>query len=177
VDAVNAAASRHVASKSDLLAAPMEAAMTEAKHGNETAMPEPERDDIALPTGSGLHPRVYTIVIGLAAWFALAVWIFAGKGITDYLLFIVSAFISISVALTLILASVASTEKTPSGEPPARESKPQSFHDWATGSFGTWSGRVTGKQAMVQVLLPFVAAALGMTILGIVLHLTAGASA
>jgi len=149
--------------------------MTEAKP--ETAVPEPARDDSALPTGSSLHPRVYAIVIGLAAWFALAVWLFAGKGVADYLLFIVSAFIFISVALPLILRSVARNEKVPSGEPPERESKPQSFHDWATGSFDTWGGRVTGKQAMVQVLLPFAAAAVGMTIIGIVLHLATGGSA
>ncbi len=148
--------------------------MTEAKH--ETAMPEPARTGRALPTGSSLHPRVYTIVIGLSAWFALAVWLFAGKGVADYLLFIVSAFIFISVALPLILASVARTEKVPSGEPPEREFKPQSFR-LGDGKLRHWGGRVTGKQAMVQVLLPFAAAAVGMTIIGIVLHLAAGGSA
>lgn len=129
-------------------------------------------EDAALPTGSILHPRVYTIVIGLAVWFVLATWLFAGGGVSDYLLFIVSGFIFTCVALTLILASVTTVEKLPSGEPP-REQRPwrQSFRDWAHGNFGTWGGRLSGRQAMVQVLLPFVAAALGMTVFGVILHL------
>jgi len=129
------------------------------------------RDDNALPTGSSLHPRVYMLVIGLVAWFVLSVWIFAGGGVSDYLLFVVSGFIFISVALPLILAAVANNDKLPNGEPAEHASAPQSFHDWAAGSFRTWGGRVSGKQAMVQVLLPFAAAAFGMTIFGIVLHL------
>jgi hypothetical protein len=28
-----------------------------------------------------MHPRVYTILIGLTAWFALAVWSFAGAAV------------------------------------------------------------------------------------------------
>lgn len=84
----------------------------------------------ALPTGSSLHPRVYTIVIGLAVWFVFAAWIFAGGGVSDYLLFIVSGFICVCIALTLILASVTTVEKLPTGEPPDSEPKRQSFHDW-----------------------------------------------
>ena len=134
--------------------------------------PHDRPEDPALPAGTSLHPRVYTIVIGLAAWFVLAVWLFAGGGVSDYILFIVSGFIVVCVALTLILASVTTVEKLPSGEPPRRE-RPwrQSFHDWALGSFGTWGGRLSGQQAMVQVLLPFAAAAVGMTVFGVILHL------
>jgi hypothetical protein len=39
------------------------------------------------------------VLIGLALWFALAVWGFAGPGDTDYLLVIVSGFVCIVVAL------------------------------------------------------------------------------
>jgi hypothetical protein len=132
------------------------------------------REGEALPSGSSLHPRVYTIVIGLAVWFVLAVWIFAGGGVSDYLLFIVSGFICVCIGLTLILASVTTVEKLPTGKPSEGEPKgEQSFKDWARESFGTWGGSVSGKQAMVQVLLPFAAAALGMTIFGVLLHFAA----
>jgi len=50
-------------------------------------------NDTPRPVTSGLHPRVYTLLIVLAAWFALAVWSFAGDGVVDYLLFIVSGFV------------------------------------------------------------------------------------
>ena len=125
-----------------------------------------------LPAGSSLHPRVYSILIGLAAWFVLAIWLFAGGGLSDYLLFIVSGFIFVCIALTLILASVTTVEKLPNGEPPQRQrSVRQSFRNWALGTFRTWGGSLNGKQAMVQVLLPFAAAAVGMTAIGLLFHI------
>ena len=48
---------------------------------------------------SSLHPRVYGLLMGLTLWFVLWVWSFIGAGETDYLLFIVSGFIAIVVAL------------------------------------------------------------------------------
>jgi hypothetical protein len=96
--------------------------MNEIKSGID--QPHASQTEIeALPTGSSLHPRVYTIVIGLAAWFVLAAWIFAGGGVSDYLLFIVSGFIGVCIGLTLILASVTTVEKLPTGEPPEGEPK------------------------------------------------------
>lgn len=125
----------------------------------------------SLPTGSSLHPRVYKLMIGLTAWFVVSVWLFAGAGVTDYLLFVVSGFIFIAVALPLILAAVDTTRKTPGDEAPKRASpRAQSFRDWMTGSFATWGGALDGKEALVQVLLPFAAVAFGMTIFGVELH-------
>jgi hypothetical protein len=40
----------------------------------------------------------------LVAWFVLAIWSFASGGLVDYLLFIVSAFLFVTVALSLILS-------------------------------------------------------------------------
>ena len=92
--------------KRDPFAAPlMEGAMT--------ANPRPNQDDLnqtSAQRGSDtLHSRVYALLIGFAAWFALAVWSFAGSGVTDYLLVIVSGFIFIVVALQLILSCVGRT--------------------------------------------------------------------
>jgi len=47
----------------------------------------------------------------------------------------------------------------------------QSFRNWALGTFRTWGGSLNGKQAMVQVLLPFAAAAVGMTAIGLLFHI------
>ena len=63
------------------------------------------------PVTNWLHPRVYTLLIALSAWFAIAVWSFAGSGIVDYLLVIVSGFIFVAVALTLILSRVGHAER------------------------------------------------------------------
>ncbi len=122
--------------------------------------------DPARPAASVVHPRVYAILIGLTAWFAIAVWSFAGGGVTDYLLVIVSGFIFVVVALQLILARVARAD-----DPPEQSGDPQSLRNWAAWDFETWQGKLTGAQAAVQILLPIAAAAIGMTAFGIAFHI------
>jgi hypothetical protein len=43
---------------------------------------------------SGLHPAVYMALVGLTFWLILAIWGFGYDGQTDYLLAIVSGFLS-----------------------------------------------------------------------------------
>jgi hypothetical protein len=111
-----------------------------------------------------LHPRVYALMIGLAFWLVLSVWLFAGNGIADYLLVIVSGFIVIAVALPLILSRVTRVDDA------AADDELQSFRDWAAADFDTWQGRLSGAQAATQILLPIAAVAIGMTVFGIALH-------
>jgi hypothetical protein len=65
-----------------------------------------EDHDIKRPMTKRLSRRVYRLLLFVAAWFALAVWSFAGPAVTDYLLFVVSGLIFVAVALVLILESV-----------------------------------------------------------------------
>ena len=119
------------------------------------------------PITSRLHPRVYAMVIGLALWFVLSVWsFFTGAGVTDYLLFIVSGFIFVAVALPLVLSRVGRTDGAAE-----IDGKLPSFHDWASWDFDTWQDRLSGAQAAVQILLPIAAVAFGMTAFGIALHI------
>lgn len=111
-------------------------------------------------TTSRLHPRVYALMMGLAGWLVLSVWMFSGVGSTDYLLAIVSGFIFIAVALPFILSRL----RRPGSEGP-------SFRAWGSGDFDTWTGRLRGSQAATEILLPIAAVAFGMTAFGIVLHL------
>jgi hypothetical protein len=113
-----------------------------------------------------LHPRVYALMIGLALWLVLSVWLFAGNGVADYLLAIVSGFIVIAVALPFILSRVTRIEDA------TVDDEPQSFRDWSAADFDTWQGRLSGAQAATQILLPIaaVAVAVGMTVFGIALH-------
>jgi hypothetical protein len=115
-------------------------------------------DDVERPTTDRAHPRIYAILIALAAWFVFALWSFAGGGITDYLLFIVSGFIFVVVTLSLILFSVKRRDamvKGKAAEPRLRE--------WMKWNYETWTGPLIGAQAATQILLPVAAAALGMT--------------
>ena len=112
---------------------------------------------------SDLHPRVYAALIGLSLWFVVWVWSFFGAGVTDYLLFIVSGFIGVVIALQLILSSV----RRPTEIANSNTNQPPSFHDWVRGDFNTEHGPLSSADAAIIILLPIVAAAIGMMIFGI----------
>lgn len=115
------------------------------------------------------HPRIYTILIGLAVWFVFAIWSFAGGGVTDYLLFIVSGFIGLSIVLPLILFHVGrvhGASTADDGQLPLR--------DWVRWDYDTSTGRLRGSQAAAEILLPIAAAAVGMTAIGIAFHFAGG---
>jgi hypothetical protein len=118
------------------------------------------------PAATGrLHSRVYAVLIGLALWLVLSVWLFAGGGVVDYLLFIVSGFIFVAVMLPFILSRVGRGDDTT--KPDATE---PAFHDWQAGEFDTWQGRLRGREAAAQILLPIAAVAIGMTVFGVAFH-------
>jgi hypothetical protein len=127
----------------------------------------PQRPATPPPATSLLHARVYTLIVIFAAWFGLAVWGFAGGGLSDYLLVIVSGFIFVVVALTLILSRVGGKHDVMK-----RESDRLSLRDWAAADFETWGDRLSGAQAALHILLPIAVAAVGMTALGIIFQIT-----
>jgi hypothetical protein len=107
-------------------------------------MPSPDadkRNSASRTVTSSLHPRVYTVLIGLALWMALWVWSFVGGGETDYILFIVTGFIVVVVALQLVLMRVRRADKTIDNSNSAKDGA-LSFHDWARGEFETERGRL-----------------------------------
>ncbi len=119
------------------------------------------RGNMQQPVTSWLHPRIYVLMIAFTAWFALAIWNFAGSGIVNYLLFVVSGFMFVTVTLTLILSRVGH-----SGAPAQR--KALSLRAWARWDYDTRTGRLSGAQAAAQILLPLAAAAVGMTVIGFI---------
>ncbi len=110
-----------------------------------------------------LHARVYTILIALALWMALWVWSFVGGGETDYLLFIVTGFIGVVIALQLVLMRVRRADNTIHAD----KDGALSFYDWARGQFETERGRLRAAEATLLILLPIAAAAIGMMTFGI----------
>ena len=112
---------------------------------------------------SDLHPRVYAVLIGLSLWFVVWVWSFFGAGVTGYLLFIVSGFIGVVIALWLVLSSV----RRPTEIANNNTNQPPSFHDWVRGDFDTEHGPLSSADAAIIILLPIVAAAIGMMTFGI----------
>ena len=121
------------------------------------------------PPSNDLHRVVYVLIIVLALWFILSVWLFAGGEDTDYLLVVLSGFIFIAVGLPTLLWRV----WRKSGAPGADGKGALSFRDWISGDFATWQDRLPAANAAVEILLPIAAVAFGMTALGLVLHFTA----
>jgi hypothetical protein len=119
-----------------------------------------------------LHSKIYVALVGLVLWLVLATWGFGYDGQTDYLLAIVTGFLTIAVAIPAALALMVHLE----GNSDSNDSVKQdtvSFRQWAAQDFDTWQDRVKGSNAAVEVLLPMAAIAIGMTAFAVVLHFTA----
>ena len=125
------------------------------------------------PVTSRAHPGIYAIVIGLTVWFICAAWIFSAGGLTNYLLFVVSAFLCVAIGLPLILFRVARARPSMQGRSPQGIEQPP-LRDWMHWRYDTSTERLSGASAAVQILLPIAAAAIGMTAIGIVYRLAGG---
>jgi hypothetical protein len=91
------------------------------------------------------------------------VWSFFGPGVTPLLLFVVSGLIGFVIALWLILRSV----RRPTEIANSNTDQPPSFHDWVRGDFATEHGPESSADAALIILLPILAAAIGMMVFGI----------
>jgi hypothetical protein len=151
--------------------------MTSSNHDNKNG---------TAPVVTGrLHSRVYAALIGLALWMVLWVWSFVGGGETDYLLFIVTGFIVVVVALQIILMRVRRADPTADADDAKEGTKigaktgadtgaktgaktgALSFSEWARGQFEAERGRLRAGEAALLILLPIAAAAIGMMAFGI----------
>ena len=123
------------------------------------------------PVSDHLHPLVYQAMIGLALWFVLSAWVLLSGSEGDYtglLLAVVSVFILIAVAIPCVLWL--NWRKFPGSG--AAEQESESFREWLSGDLETWQGRVSARDAVIEILLPLAAVAFGITALGIALHFT-----
>ena len=115
-----------------------------------------------------VHPGVFRAAMLLAALYVLAAWGFAGRGITDLMLAIVSAFFLVSVGLVALLWQT--RRRNPRLDLGDRVREPGSFGHWACRDVETSTGRVRGSTATVEILLPIAAVAVGMVAFAIVVH-------
>lgn len=117
------------------------------------------------PVFDELHPGIYGLAAGLAAWFVISAWLLFDRG--DYVglpLTFVSFLLLIAVLLPWTLSKVWRKHQMP------HESHQQttSLRDWAGGSFAVWGAKIRGSHAAIDVLLPLAAVAFGLTAIGIV---------
>ncbi len=113
----------------------------------------------------GLHPLVYRSIIALTVWLVLSVWIFFNRGAyTGLTLAMITLFFLIVVSIPVLI-----WKSWQHNAPPEETREPvESFDAWASQSFATWTGALSGREAAMQILLPIAAVAVGMTIFGLV---------
>lgn len=120
---------------------------------------------LGQPTNDELHPLVYRSIVGLTIWLVLSVWALFSRGTYEGLtLSVITLFFLVLVGIPLILWLTWRHNTAPD----ARQEHIAPFAEWASHSFETWTGAVTGLDAAAQILLPIAAVAIGMTIFGLV---------
>jgi hypothetical protein len=121
---------------------------------------------VRQPASDGLHPMVYAGIAGLALWFVFSIWAFGDSGYAEFLLAVVSGFFLMAAAIPFAIWRMwrkHSGAARGNGEP---------LREWASHEFDIEPGRMKGKDAVVEALLPIAAVAFGMTAFAIVLVLT-----
>jgi hypothetical protein len=103
----------------------------------------------------------------LAGLFVLAAWGFAGGGITDMVLAVVSYVVVVYAGLILVLWL---TRRRHPRLDLGDGEKTASFGDWTSRHVETSTGPVRGSLAAIETLLPIAAVAVGMVAFAIVLH-------
>jgi len=117
------------------------------------------------PVHDGLHPQVYRTIIALTVWLVLSAWVFFDSGAyVGLTLAMITVFFIIALGIPFLIW------KTWQHHAPVDETREEteSFSAWASQSFATWTGRLSGREAAMQILLPIAAVSIGMFIFGLV---------
>lgn len=116
----------------------------------------------------GLHPSVYRTIIALTVWLVLSAWAFFNSGrYVELILAVVTLFFVIAVGIPLLIGKTWQHNAPPSETRRSAES----FGAWASQDFATWTGRLSGREAAMQILLPIAAVSIGMFVFGLVFYL------
>jgi len=116
---------------------------------------------------SRLHPYLYKLMMLLVLWMLIAAWGFVSSGYTGIVLGMITFFLIVSVGLLAVLWRI-SRRGPDTGLDKGRS---RTLSAWLDGEVEIWGSRIHGTHAATQIILPLAAAAVGMTVLVIVLHL------
>jgi len=109
---------------------------------------------------------------GLLVWFVIAArLLFGGSGYIDLALAMISVLIFMTIAIPLALWRAKLTAQRSNVSSRSTEQGAGSLDKWLRGQFATWTGQERGLTAAIEILLPLVAVAFGITALGIVYEL------
>lgn len=106
---------------------------------------------------NGLHPNVFKAMVVLAAIYLVSAWIgFGHGGHVDYVLFVITGFVALWVAL---LGVAATAWRNNSLWQPTHA---DDIEEWEDEEFDIGQGHMTGRTALIEILLPLAAVAFGM---------------
>jgi hypothetical protein len=129
--------------------------------------------DSNRPISDALHPIINAGIVGLVFLYVLSAWtFFAGDRYEAWLDVVVTVLFTVAIGTPLILWLTWRRHDDHARD----ESRPR-MRDWMAGEFDTSTGRVAGRNAMAEVLLPIGAVAVGMMVLGLVYHVIASGAA
>jgi hypothetical protein len=136
-------------------------------HSDQNSSTDPRFEDGANSTiSTKIHPAVYATIAALAVVFVVSAWGFAmADGYAGLALAVVSIFVLAAVAIPFKLWRIAQkshgTETQLCRDP---------LRGWLAGELDIWQVRLKCRDAVVAILLPIVAVALGMVVFAIELH-------
>lgn len=121
-----------------------------------------------------LHPFVHAALACLVLWLAMAGWLFFSHGgYVELDLAVVSWFFLLVIAILSALRLIKQTsQRADTAQSDTTNIGSRGFHEWISGTFATLTGQEKSTGASVEILLPMMAAAFGMTAIGIVFDLT-----
>jgi hypothetical protein len=122
-------------------------------------------------TNNALHRNVYRMLLGLAVWFVISIWLFFGG--TNYIVLTLGVITFFLAFVTGIPTLLLKRFQVRAGEvdQPSHEHDRLSHEDfslWNVRPFRTWTDNLPGRAAATEILLPIAAVAFGMTIIGLV---------
>jgi hypothetical protein len=133
--------------------------------------PAPRKNSIS----GAFHPLVYKLMAGLAAWFVLMAWTFAGGGATDLALMLVTFIFLVGVGIPSLIGRIRRAHRNERPDDDESTVGPDRvFGNWAGDEVELRTGPVKGKFAAIDAILPIAAAAFSMTAFALVLHFTVG---
>ncbi|GBD44118.1 hypothetical protein HRbin40_01601 [bacterium HR40] len=108
------------------------------------------------------HPLIYALMAGVVAWLVVMAWLVFGIDTYAGVMLMVVTFTAIGFLAVPFVFWLLSGER---GEP-VREP----LRDWAAHTFETWGDRLRGRDAALNALMAPAAAALTLTLAGLVAY-------
>jgi hypothetical protein len=122
----------------------------------ETAAPKPA----PLPA-TNIHPIAVAIPVAAAAWFVLAAWCAFGAGETSPVLAVITLFCLIFFGV-FVGGAAMGRDMTP------ERTHNRSFQEFLDGDVDIATGRITGREALLQIAAMPVGLTIGFTMIAII---------